>query len=35
MTPQEAASSATLALNQGLYNGFLAVGLLWVGLRPP
>jgi putative membrane protein len=29
MTPEEAASSATLALNQGLYNGFLAAGLLW------
>ena len=29
-TTQEAAdSSAVLAANQGLYNGFLAVGLLW------
>lgn len=29
MTPDVAASSAVLASNQGLYNGFLAVGLLW------
>lgn len=29
MTPEEAASSAVLAANQGLYNGFLAAGLLW------
>lgn len=29
MTPQVSASSATLAANQGLYNGFLAAGLLW------
>ena len=29
MTPEVAASSAVLAMNQGLYNGFLAVGLLW------
>lgn len=28
-TPEIAASSAVLAANQGLYNGFLAVGLLW------
>lgn len=28
-TPQAAAASRTLALNQGLYNGFLAAGLLW------
>jgi putative membrane protein len=27
-TPEVAASSATLAANQGLYNGFLAAGLL-------
>ena len=25
----ESASTAVLAANQGLYNGFLAVGLLW------
>lgn len=29
MTPAESASSAVLAANQGLYNGFLAAGLLW------
>ncbi|MDB5639408.1 MAG: hypothetical protein JWP51_4316 [Bradyrhizobium sp.] len=28
-TPGKAADSAVLAANQGLYNGFLAVGLLW------
>lgn len=26
---EKAQSSATLAANQGLYNGFLAAGLLW------
>lgn len=29
MTPEFSAASAVLAANQGLYNGFLAVGLLW------
>jgi len=29
MTPQVAADSAVLAANQGLYNGFLAAGLIW------
>jgi len=29
MTPEVAAQSAVLAANQGLYNGFLAAGLLW------
>ena len=29
MTPEVAASSAVLAANQGLYNGLLALGLLW------
>lgn len=29
MTPEQAASSAVLAANQGLYNGFLAAGLMW------
>lgn len=29
LTPQQAAASKTLAANQGLYNGFLAAGLLW------
>ena len=28
-TPEFAAQSAVLAANQGLYNGFLATGLLW------
>ncbi len=28
-TPEQAAQTATLAKNQGLYNGFLAAGLLW------
>jgi putative membrane protein len=41
MTQEVADSSAKLAANQGLYNGFLAAGLLWglfaygvVGGRP-
>ena len=29
LTPAAAASSAMLAKNQGLYNGFLAAGLVW------
>lgn len=29
MTPEVSASSAALAKNQGLYNGFLAAGLIW------
>jgi putative membrane protein len=29
MTPEASASSKTLAANQGLYNGFLAAGLVW------
>jgi len=28
-TPEYAAASKTLASNQGLYNGFLAAGLVW------
>lgn len=28
-TPEKAATSKVLAANQGLYNGFLAAGLLW------
>ena len=28
-TPEFAAASKTLAANQGLYNGFLAAGLIW------
>ena len=34
LTPEVAASSATLAKNQGLYNGFLAAGLLWSFFLP-
>ncbi len=33
MTPEFAAQSAVLAANQGLYNGFLAAGLLWGAIR--
>lgn len=29
ITPEVSASSAVLAANQGLYNGFLAAGLFW------
>jgi putative membrane protein len=29
LTPEWAAASAKLAANQGLYNGFLAAGLIW------
>ena len=29
LTPEFAAQSAVLAANQGLYNGFLAAGLIW------
>jgi putative membrane protein len=29
MSPEKAAQTAALAKNQGLYNGFLAAGLLW------
>ena len=29
LTPEFAQASATLAANQGLYNGFLAAGLFW------
>jgi putative membrane protein len=29
LTPEFAAASAPLAANQGLYNGFLAAGLVW------
>ncbi|MCB2097005.1 MAG: DUF1304 domain-containing protein [Parvularculaceae bacterium] len=29
MTEEQSANSAILAANQGLYNGFLAAGLLW------
>jgi putative membrane protein len=29
LTPELAASTKSLAANQGLYNGFLAAGLVW------
>ncbi|SRR6266498_651398 len=29
MTPEFSKESATLAANQGLYNGFLVAGLIW------
>jgi len=34
LTPEQAEATASLAANQGLYNGFLAAGLL-VGLVAP
>ena len=33
-TPEKAADSKVLAANQGLYNGFLAAGLIWGLLHP-
>ena len=29
MSEQQSANTAVLAMNQGLYNGFLAAGLVW------
>jgi putative membrane protein len=29
LTPEKAQETASLAANQGLYNGFLAAGLIW------
>ena len=29
LTPEKAAMTKSLAMNQGLYNGFLAAGLVW------
>ena len=29
LTPERAAMTKSLAMNQGLYNGFLAAGLAW------
>jgi putative membrane protein len=29
LTPEKAAMTKSLAMNQGLYNGFLAAGLAW------
>lgn len=34
LTPDFAAQSAVLAANQGLYNGFLAAGLVWSLVAP-
>lgn len=34
LTPDFAKASAKLAANQGLYNGFLAAGLVWGLLMP-
>jgi putative membrane protein len=34
LTPEFAAQSAVLAANQGLYNGFLAAGLIWSLFAP-
>lgn len=34
LTPEMAKATATLAANQGLYNGFLAVGLLLTLIAP-
>ncbi|WII73390.1 DUF1304 domain-containing protein [Bdellovibrio sp. 22V] len=34
MNAQQAQSTAVLAANQGLYNGFLAAGLLWSIFHP-
>ena len=33
LTPEFAEQTAVLAANQGLYNGFLAAGLLWSLIR--
>lgn len=34
LTPEVAESTKSLAANQGLYNAFLAAGLMWGFLRP-
>ena len=34
LTPEFSAASKALAMNQGLYNGFLAAGLTWGLLHP-
>ena len=34
-TAEQAAATRVLAVNQGLYNGFLAAGLAWSLLAPP
>ncbi|MEJ0077616.1 MAG: DUF1304 domain-containing protein [Alphaproteobacteria bacterium] len=35
MTAEQAEQSKVLAGNQGLYNGFLAAGLIWALIAPP
>jgi putative membrane protein len=35
LTPEMAEATSTLAANQGLYNGFLAAGLVWGLLLGP
>ena len=35
LTPEQADTMAPLAANQGLYNGFLAAGLIWAIVAPP
>jgi putative membrane protein len=34
LTAEQAASTRVMAANQGLYNGFLAAGLIWALLHP-
>lgn len=34
MTPERAEATRVLAANQGLYNGFLAAGLVWSLVEP-
>ncbi|KAB8141635.1 DUF1304 domain-containing protein [Chloroflexia bacterium SDU3-3] len=34
LTPEQAAQTKAMAANQGLYNGFLAAGLVWGLLHP-
>ncbi len=34
MTPEQAETTRVLAANQGLYNGFLAAGLVWSLIHP-
>ena len=34
LTPELAESTKSLAANQGLYNAFLAAGLIWGAMRP-
>jgi len=34
LTPERAEATKVMAANQGLYNGFLAAGLLWALVHP-